>query len=108
MKKVLVLMLAAVLLAGIAGCATMPRGIQDALYTAQITSHVTAREAGEASVFPYKPADPNETDGEQLLRMQLAVKVMTNTLVQIDKNLIQVVNWQRGFTEDLTDANDPK
>jgi len=105
MKKVLVLMLAMFLLVG---CATMPSGVRDALYTAQITSSVTAKEAGEATVFPYKPAGPDETDGEQLFRLQLAVKTMTNTLVQIDKNLIQVVNWQRSFTEDLTDANDTK
>jgi len=59
-------------------------------------------------VFRYLPADPNETAEDKADRLQFAVETMTRTLVQVDKNLIQVVNWSRGFTGDLEDANSTK
>ena len=93
-----------VILAVFSGCQRMPRGVQDALYTAQITMERTAKDANDAAVYPYRPNDPNETDAVRADRMALVANIVVRTMVQANKNLKQVVLWSRGDTEDLKDG----
>ena len=97
------LLMVGMVLAGLAfaGCQRMPSGIQDALYTAQITLEVTARDANAAIVYPYAPKVAGETDVQKAERQAVAVDLLVRTIAQANENLVQIVRWSRREDGDL-------
>ena len=101
MKKFLVSLVLLATLAMTAGCRPLPRNMEAALTTAQITLQVTVDDV-EAAKPPFAPVD-GETEAEKIARLEKQSRILTETMKQANKNLKTVVAFVRN---DVTIGDD--
>lgn len=88
------------LFVSLAGCG-MPEGVKRSLYTAELSLKATGRDATVKVVYPFAPQTNPETDADKIVRLGRAVECLTATIVQADKNLVQVIGWVEKSKEGL-------
>lgn len=94
MKRLVIVMLSVVLLAGLvglAGCAVLPSGVKASLYTADAVLRVTVDEV-QANKSTWA-VDPNASLEEQVAALQLQKLILTATMDQAEKNLAIVIKY---------------
>lgn len=74
-----------------AGCASLPMGVQSCLYTADSTLKATAEDV--ASGLPYWTVDPNAAPAEKVVVLQKQKAMLVDIIKQAQKNTEEVVKY---------------
>ena len=96
MRKAIVLCLIGLVM--LAGCTSLPMGVQSCLYTADSTLKVTVEEVDAGA--PFWAVDPNATPAEKVVVLQKQKAMLIATMKGAQANTAEVVkylNEQVGF-----------